>query len=203
MALFPVTRTLNRSIWVSNAAKQAQKRCKKGAKTVKKCKKQLKVGCKRFLKMDIAALPAELQNLVCIFAFGVGLKVVKSDLDILFEIKGWRLPDQFVENRVYNIDLGYYVRNPLDSYMPLATFGNIQCLFDTFVISNVIDRLDFRKRVVKQWGTRWQWTVYSNDWEFYGLFAAFYREMAKHVPSVLRPYWKDTMNLCGVHFKMI
>ena len=176
-----------------------QKRCKNGQNV----QKMLKGACKRSKKMDIAALPTELQNLVCIFAYGIGLKAVKCDLDILFEIKGWRLPDQFIENRVYNIELGHYVRNPLDIYTPLAEFGNTQCIFDTFVVANVIDRLDFRKRLVKQWGTRWQWTLYVNDWEFYGLFAAFYREMAKHVPNVLRPYWKDTMNLCGVHFNMI
>ena len=153
--------------------------------------------------MSFAVLPTDLQNLVCEFAFGISLDTVKCDLNILFEIKSWKLPDQFIEPRVYSVVLGHYIISPLDIYTPLANLGSIQTLFDNYPFCCVVDKLDFRKKMVKQWGTRWQWAIYINDWEFYGLFAAFYREMTEDVAAVVRPYWKGSQTLCGFGFKSI
>ena len=163
----------------------------------------LKGACKSSLKMSVAVLPTDLQNLVCGFAFGTSLDTVNCDLNILSEIKSWKLPDQFIEPRVYSVVLGRYVISPLEIYSPLANFGSIQCLFDNYPFCCVIDKLDFRKRVVKQWGTRWQWGIYINDWEFYGLFAAFYREMTEDVAAVVRPYWKGSQNLFGLGLRLL
>ena len=163
----------------------------------------LKVGCKRTLKMSFAVLPTDLQDLVCKFAFGTCLNTVKCDLNILFEIKAWKLPDIFIRECVYCVVLGYHVPNPLKMYSPLANFHSVQCIFDHYPFGCVIDKLDFRKKAVKQWGTRWQWKIYIGDWEFYGLFAAFYREMNKDVAAVVRPQWKEARNLCGFSFSRI
>ena len=145
-------------------------------------------------KMDFTALPDVLQNMVCAFAFGITKKEVERDLITIREIKQWKLPSNFFEKFVFDKNLQCYVVTPLSRYFPLTELSNCKVLFDYYRIGQVIERLDFRKKQVKFWGTRWQWKEFLKDWTFYGLFAEFYRNMIKNGRQVVKPLYKHLNN---------
>ena len=140
--------------------------------------------------MDFTALPDVLQDIVCVFAYGITKKEVESDLDTIREIKSWKLPSMFIENFVFDHNFGCYVVTPLDRYYPLAQLSSYKQMFDHYRIEQVVERLDFRKKQVKVWGNRWQWMKFLKDWTFYGLFAEFYRNMLKSGRQVVKPMYK-------------
>ena len=138
--------------------------------------------------MNLVTLPVDLQDLVVQFAYEIKLKDLKKDLTVITEVKSWNLHPSFIRGRVWCDRMWGLVSNPLDVYLPLTWFQDRFVFFDMGLVDEVLGRLDFRKKDVRSMGSRWDWVIYLQEWEFMGLFAVFFRIMQEN-PCNMKPNW--------------
>ena len=134
-------------------------------------------------------LPDVLQDLVVQFAFKIDKKELKGDLDLIFEIKRWKLHPCFLRHRVFVSDPWIFVNNPLETYFPLQKLKSMFEIFDMCVIHELLDRFDFRKKEVRCMGSRANWIGRLDHWEFLKWFSSFFNKVVV-TPGNLKPMWQ-------------
>ena len=133
-------------------------------------------------------LPPELLNIVVLFAYGVPLEAVKHSLTLYSEIKNMSLPFFFYRDIVWDWDSRKFLKNPMVSFEPIEAFGGIVGhLFDEDAMYCFLLGLDFRRRIVRMFGTRERWLHrLSTNWCAVEPFAAYYRMVMRSSDNLLK-----------------
>ena len=139
--------------------------------------------------MKFTVLPYELQDLVCDFAFKITHKDLKDDLETICTIKSWDLDPQFVQKRVWVREYWCFEDNPLENYFPLRELSSHFEMFNMYLVYELLDRLDFRKKAVRCMGPRERWFHSLDHLEFLGLFSMFHKHVRAD-PTNIKPAWR-------------
>ena len=133
-------------------------------------------------------LPTVLQDLCIDFAWQTTYKLVTENIDELLMIKSFKLPPLFYRVRLFSTEHCRHMYSPLMIYKPFWSYREI---FDVYMITDLLYNLDFRKRDVKQAGSRHFW-VSSFDDHYVNIlqFGAFYRSLL----ATGRDIWTPTYN---------
>ena len=137
---------------------------------------------------NFTELPPVLQNIVALFAYGVPLKAVKRSLRLYSDIENMSLPFFFYRNNVWDWETRKFLLNPMVSFEPIEAFGGIVGnLFDEDAMYCFLLGLDFRKRIVRMFGTRERWLHrLSTNWCAVEPFAAYYRMIMRSSENVMK-----------------
>ena len=146
--------------------------------------------------LSISHLPAVLQDIVVSFAYDKTIKEVNECIDVLLSIRKMRLPAFFTQEVVWSWSTDEFVVNPLVKFEHIDTVsGDYSSLFNFDALYCFLDALDFRKREVRQFGSRREWLQrLFSAWETVSPLSAFFRVIlraknpTKKRNSVIRRY---------------
>ena len=164
--------------------------CKKVQKSVQNPNLKRKYS---FLKeMSFKSLPKDLQNVIVGFSWGITAKQLYNNLSTCAKIVNWDLHPVFIRNRVWCSHTHDYVENPLSVFRPIAWFGNNwKAVFDWCIVSEILHRLDFRKRMVRRVGTRDRWLARLKNWRTIRVLNSFFAMMMHLNRSPFKPTYQS------------
>ena len=148
--------------------------------------------------MSFPDLPVVLQDLVIDFAWKMHADVVRKNVDDILVIKNFNLPGLFLRGFLFDPRICKHVTSPLLVYTP---FWEFKKLFNTFRIQELLYSLDFRKRIVRVAGTRYDW---MNSFEEHYVnilqFGMFYKMLLASNKNIWTPtYQKQLQNHSASH----
>ena len=132
-------------------------------------------------------LPDVLCDLCTVFAFGIPSEMMFENIKELLSFKYYNFPHKFFRPYVISTQHYQYVTNPLYIYTPFWEYAN---LFDENAVRTMLCNLDFRKRCVKQLGSRHEWFhsfSVPNAHENYVLCGLFYNSLIKSGVDIWTP----------------
>lgn len=141
--------------------------------------------------MGFVALPKDLKNMICAFAYDSDWELVKKDMDVCFEIKTWDITPLFVRDVMWSRKYRQYIPSPLKKFEPIANFtGEWTDYIDWHTVQELMWRLDFRRKAVKYVGSRQTWrTMFKDDWTSVQVFDSFYRFLLYTRVPCFKPLW--------------
>ena len=139
--------------------------------------------------MFLSHFPAELEDLICKFAWKKSAKDVKNTLEVVLHLKKQKLPLDFYHSVVWSWVEQKFVPLPLLQFTPVGDFANF---FNLPRIKWILMQLDFRKRLVKSMGNRVFWlNLLDNHWSFAVQFGLFYKILQKSPISPFCPTYEQ------------
>ena len=148
--------------------------------------------------MSFSAIPKELQNLICLFAWKTDIDTVCRRVDAILVLKTYHLPANFYRAMVWSwIDMRFVVC-PLVKFCPIEDFNSF---FNVPLIKNILYTLDFRKRPVKMLGSRWDWLrAFDEHWSNFVQFGIFYSVLQKTRRNIYTPTYGQELRNSGSRF---
>lgn len=141
--------------------------------------------------MGYLDLPKDLQNVICDFGWQITAKQLRKSLQKCLEISKWKLNPMVLKRKVWCRRHRDYVENPLRVFRPISWFRNSwKVLFDWCLVTELLHRLDFRKRAVKRTGTREQWVVRLRNWRRIRWLSNFFEMMLDLKTDPFKPTFK-------------
>ena len=126
-----------------------------------------------------ADLGEDLANIVCEFAFAARYNAVFYSLKCYLQIMCFRVPEQIIKRRIYSHKYRRVLPNPLKVFEPIQNFGSYRDLFDWNRVYMLLWQLDFRRSIVKTFGSRGRWHLrLTLDWRNVLEFVIYYRTLA-------------------------
>ena len=147
--------------------------------------------------MKLSVLPTVLQDLVMLFCFNLPKADVVAGVEMILDIKDMGLPFFFYRNDVWDWDSRKFLKSPLVSFEPVEAFGGlVGNLFDEDAMYCFLLGLDFRRRIVRMFGTRERWLHrLSTNWCAVEPFAAYYRMVMRSSENVMKKRGATVMGL--------
>ena len=141
--------------------------------------------------MGFRTLPKDLQNLISDFGWEITTKQLDKSLQTCLEIKSWKLHPHVLRRKVWCSRFRDYVESPLVIFRPISWFRNCwKTLFDWCTVTEILHRLDFRKRAVKRTGTRSQWVNRLRNWRRIRWLSSFFSMMMDLETDPFKPTFK-------------
>ena len=142
--------------------------------------------------MGFSDLPKDLKNIVCRFAFNTNYDAVENDLQTIEKIKEWQLSKIFLRHNVYSSFYMNTIPSPLAIFEPICNFsGRWRDVIDWGVVDEMLWRLDFRRKFVKNIRSRFQWREQlKENWEQIQLFDNFYLFLLITNVPCFKPVWE-------------
>ena len=136
-------------------------------------------------------LPPVLVDIVLNYAFGVSKQQIRETLRVVDTIKAMDLPFFMLKSKLWSWNEKKFVPNITKSFVPLIEFGNdVNSLFDYDACYCFLLSLDFRKRIIRTFGTRDQWLErLMHNWLSFEPFAGFYKMVLHLDNTVLKKRW--------------
>ena len=126
-----------------------------------------------------ADLGEDLANIVCEFAFTCRYNALFYSLKCYLQIMCFRVPEHLLKRRIYSPKYRRVLPNPLFVFEPIQNFGSYRDLFDWSTIYMLLWQLDFRRSIVKTFGSRGRWHLrLTLDWRNVLEFVIYYRTLA-------------------------
>ena len=148
--------------------------------------------------MFLSHFPAELEDLICKFAWKKSAKDVKNTLEIVLYLKKQRLPSDFYHSVVWSWVEQKFVPLPLLRFTPVGDFANF---FNLPRIKWILMQLDFRKRLVKSMGNRVFWlNLLENHWSFAVQLGLFLKILQAFPDSPYCPTYREEEKRSGSRF---
>lgn len=127
---------------------------------------------------NFADLGEDLADIVCDFAFLCRYSEFFYSLKRYLEILCFRIPEHLLNRRLYSPKYRRVVPNPLKVFEPIQNFGSYRDLFDWSTVYMLLWQLDFRRKIVRVYGSRGSWHVrFALDWKNVLEFVIYYRTL--------------------------
>ena len=140
-------------------------------------------------------LGEDLANIVCDFAFKCRYSEVFYSLKWYLEILCFSFPQHLLNRRIYSPRYRRVLPNPLIVFEPIQNFGSYRDLFDWSTVYMLLWQLDFRRKVVRVYGSRGNWhTRFALDWKNVLEFVLYYRTLVC-LPDCVRVFKPTLMPL--------
>ena len=137
-----------------------------------------------------ADLGEDLADIVCDFAYMCRYNAFYYSLKCYLQIMCFRVPEHLLKRRIYCTKYRRVLPNPLKVFEPIQNFGSYRDLFDWSTVYMLLWQLDFRRSIVKTFGSRGRWHLrLTLDWKNVLEFVIYYRTLTL-LPSfvkVLKP----------------
>ena len=104
-----------------------------------------------------ADLGEDLANIVCEFAFTCRYNALFYSLKCYLQIMCFRVPEHLLKRRIYSPKYRRVLPNPLFVFEPIQNFGSYRDLFDWSTVYMLLWQLDFRRKIVRVYGSRGSW----------------------------------------------
>ena len=136
------------------------------------------------------ALGEDLANIVCDFAFQSTYHDVFHSLKSYLQILAFKVPNTLLQNRVFSPKYLRFIANPLVVFEPISCFDGYRSMFDWNEVYCRLWQLDFRRAVVRSYGSRGRWHLrLTLTWTTVLDFVSYYR--ALHL--IPTPIYKPTL----------
>ena len=135
-------------------------------------------------------LPVVLQDLIVDFAFKLKKDELERDIDLLLTIKMWDLHPRYLRQTVFLSIYQRFKKTPLRVYFALEKLDHIDSLFNFFVVEELLERLDWRRKPVRRMGSRKTWLKNLENFHFVPIFSQFYESVSKDEQN-LKLMWRD------------
>ena len=134
-------------------------------------------------------LGEDLANIVCDFAFTTTYSDVFHSLKSYLQIKCFNIPKHLLHKRLFSPKYLRFVDNPLIVFEPISVFESYRSLFDWNSVYSRLWQLDFRRAVVRSFGSRGRWHLrLTIKWTALLEFVMYYRALQ----SISTPIFKPT-----------
>ena len=151
-------------------------------------KKTVQITKKSSFMHEFAELGEDLADIVCDFAFKCRYRAFFYSLRQYLIIRCFRVPDHCLKRRLYSPVYRTLCLNPLKVFEPIENFGSYRELFDWDTIYMLLWQLDFRRRIVKVYGSRGSWHIrFALNWTSVLDFVIYYRTLVG-MPSCVRVF---------------
>ena len=139
------------------------------------------------------ALGEDLANIVCDFAFLTTYYDVFHSLKSYLQISCFKVPNTLLRNRVFSPKYLRFVDNPLVIFEPISCFESYRSIFDWNEIYCRLWQLDFRRSVVRLYGSRGRWHLRMTlTWTTALDFVIFYRALQFISAPIYKPTFIGT-----------
>ena len=142
--------------------------------------------------MSFDDLPIDLKNIVSEFAYFVKWKTVLKDLETCEKIKKMQLSSVFSREVMWSRMYREYIPNPLHTFEPICNYtGQWKDYVDWHAVEELLWRLDFRRKFVKNLYSRVQWfEKFGQSWCNIAAFDNFYRFLLCTRVPCFKPLYK-------------
>ena len=124
------------------------------------------------------ALGEDLANIICDFAFLSTYYDVFHSLKSYLQISCFKVPNTLLRNRVFSPKYLRFVDNPLKVFEPISCFDSYRSIFDWNEVYCRLWQLDFRRSVVRLYGSRGRWHLrLTLSWTTVLDFVVYYRAL--------------------------
>lgn len=138
--------------------------------------------------MNFALLGEDIADIVCDFAFKCRYRAFYYSFRQYMIIHCFDVPEHCLKRRLYSPVYRTLCKNPLKVFEPIENFGTYRDLFDWDTIFMLLWQLDFRRRIVKVFGSRGRWHArFALDWTTVLDFVVYYKTLV-NTPSRLRVF---------------
>ena len=145
-------------------------------------------------------LGEDLANIVCDFAFKCRYSEVFYSLKWYLEISCFSFPQHLLNRRIYSPRYRRVLPNPLIVFEPIQNFGSYRDLFDWSTVYMLLWQLDFRRKIVRVYGSRGSWhTRFALDWKNVLEFVIYYRTLVC-LPDCIKVFRLTLMPLINSPF---
>ena len=137
---------------------------------------------------DFRALGEDLANIVCDFAFLTSYRDVYHSLKMVMQIKCFHVPKSLIRSRIFSPKYLRFIDTPLDVFEPISSFDTFRNLFDWNEIYCRLWQLDFRRTVVRIFGSRGRWHLrLTLGWTAVLEFVTYYRALQVVPTQIYKP----------------
>ena len=134
------------------------------------------------------ALGEDLANIICDFAFLTTYHDVFHSLKSYLQIGCFKVPNTLLRNRVFSHKYLRFVDNPLVVFEPISCFESYRSIFDWNEIYCRLWQLDFRRAVVRTYGSRGRWHLrLTLTWTTILDFVLYYRALQIDSGKIYKP----------------
>ena len=134
------------------------------------------------------ALGDDLANIVCDFAFLTTYHDVFNSLKSFLMIAVFNVPNTLLRNRVFSPKYLRFIDNPLVVFEPISCFEGYRSIFDWNEIYCRLWQLDFRRSVVRSFGSRGRWHLrLTLTWTTALDFVLYYRALQLNSGTIYKP----------------
>ena len=145
-------------------------------------------------------LGEDLADIVCDFAFKCRYSEVFYSLRWYLKILCFRFPEHLMNRRLYSPKYRRVLPNPLIVFEPIQNFGSYRDLFDWSTVYMLLWQLDFRRKIVRVYGSRGSWhTRFALDWKNVLEFVIYYRTLVC-LPDCIKVFRPTLMPLINSPF---
>ena len=134
------------------------------------------------------AIGEDLANIVCDFAFLTTYHDVFNSLKSFLMIDAFNVPSTLLRNRVFSPKYLRFIDNPLVVFEPISGFEGYRSIFDWNEIYCRLWQLDFRRSVVRSFGSRGRWHLrLTLTWTTALDFVLYYRTLQITSGTIYKP----------------
>ena len=145
--------------------------------------------------MGFDDLPLDLKNIVSGFAYDSKWVNVEKDLKWCNHVVQMNISPVFTRTFMWSSKYMEYIPNPLLEFEPIQNYtGHWGDYVDWHSVSELLWRLDFRRKFVKLVYSREEWRLlFKRNWTNIEMFDSFYRFLLYTRVPCFKPNWKP----CG------
>ena len=143
-------------------------------------------------KMSFEQLPIELKSLVSGFCFKTTWEETEKSLEMCTKIKNLDISPLFLRLQMWSWSYLQFLPNPLHVFEPINRYtGRWSDIIDWHSVNELLYRLDYRRRIVKTFGTRHEWfKKFKQNWQTVRHFDMFYRLMLHSSVMCFKPTYE-------------
>ena len=142
--------------------------------------------------MSFEKLPKVLKNVVCEFAYASNWEKTHSSLKMCETIKSFGISPVFLRLEMWSWQYCQFVQSPLRVFEPIHCFtSRWSDIVDWHAVNELLHRLDYRRHIVKTFGTRHEWfKKFKQNWQTVRQFDMFYRLMLHSQVLCFKPTYE-------------
>ena len=135
-----------------------------------------------------ANIGEDLANIVCDFAFTTTYRDVFFSLKTYLRIQCFNMPQSLLCPRIFSQKYLRFLDSPMIVFEPISAFQDYRALFNWNEIYCRLWQLDFRRSVVRIFGSRGRWHLrLTLSWTALLEFCVYYRALELLPTSIYKP----------------
>ena len=142
--------------------------------------------------MGFEGLPLDLKNIISDFAYECKWETVEENLVMCETVKQMHISSVFTREIMWSSKYREYIPCPFRCFEPIQNYsGTWADYIDWCAVTELLWRLDFRRRYVRLMFTRAEWrALFKGDWRNISGFDDFYRFLLYTRVPCFKPLWK-------------
>ena len=147
--------------------------------------------------MSFEKLPLDLKDVISAFAYTTKWSKTASSLQMCETIASYSISPMFLRLTMWSWAYGTFLPNPLYVFEPIGQYtGRWADMIDWNAVSELLYRLDYRRRLVRIAGTRSEWfSKFRNNWLNIRLFDSFYRILVHSGVACWKPTYSTQLQM--------